>query len=122
MKQVILLFPVLAIIIALSYPVGAETEGIIAHRILNKYESEPGNLSIDVKVDLIRERIPNKTELDDLSKYLAGKERGYETISILFHLPNTGSGSDVYVSANHKPRLKKAKVVKYILLQHLLSK
>jgi len=121
MKRLFFLLPVITIIIAYCYPVSAETKGIIAHKILNKSESGSGNLSIDVQVDLINGRIPNETELDELSIHLAAKEREYESISILFHLPDTGSGSNAYASANHKHK-KKEKMIQYILLQHLLSK
>jgi len=120
MKRLFLLLPAMAIIIACCYPVAAETKGIMAHKILNRSESDSGNLSIDVQVDLINGRIPNKTELDELSQYLAGKEKEHKSISILFHIPDTGSGPEAYASSNHKPKQKK--IIKYILLQHLLSK
>jgi hypothetical protein len=121
MKQLFVFISVITIIIAFCYPIAGETKGIIAHKILNKSESGSGNLSIDVQVDLINGRIPNKTELDKLSKHLAEKERDHESISILFHLPDTGSESEAYASANHKHK-KKEKIIQYILLQYLLSK
>jgi len=121
MKRLFVFLPVITIIIAFCYPVAAETKGIIAHKILNKSESGSGNLSMDVQVELINGRIPKKTELDELSKHLAEKEREHESISILFHIPDTASGSDAYATANHKHK-KKEKIIQYILLQHLLSK
>jgi hypothetical protein len=120
MKRLFLLLPVLAIIIAISYPVAGETKRIIDHKILNKSESGSGNLSIDVQVEPIDGRIPNETELEELSKYLAGKEKEHESISILFHLPDMESGPKAYASANHNSKIK-ARTIKYILLQHLLS-
>ena len=120
MKRLFLLLPVLTIIIAISCPVAGETKRIIAHKILNKSESDSGNLSIDVQVDLIDGRKPNETELEALSKYLAGKEKEHESISILFHFPDMESGPEAHASANHNPKVK-AKIIKYILLQHLLS-
>lgn len=121
MKRLFLLLPVLTIIIASSCPDASETKGIIAHKIINKSESEAGILSIDVQVNLINGRIPNKNEIDELSEYLAGQEKEHESIKILFYLPDRESESDIYASANYNPE-HKAKIVRFIFLQHLLSK
>jgi hypothetical protein len=121
MKRLFLLLPILAIIIAIPYPVACETKQIIPHKILNKSESGSEKYLLNVQVDLIDGRLPNKTELEELSKYLARKEKKQDSISIHFYLPGTKLGSDAYASVNYKPE-KKVKIMKYILFQHLLSK
>jgi hypothetical protein len=74
-----------------------------------------------IQVDLIDGRLPNETELEELSNYLVRKKKKQDSISINFYLPETKLGSDAYASVNYNPK-KKVKKLKYILFQHLLSK
>lgn len=121
MKRLFLLLSILAIIIAIPYPVACKTKQIISHQILNKSESGSKKLLLNVQVDLIDGRLPNETELEELSNYLVRKEKKRDSISIYFYLPGTKLGSEAFASVNHNPE-KKVKIMKYIFLKHLLSK
>lgn len=121
MKRLFLLLPILAIIITIPYPVACETKPIIPYKILNKSESGSEKLLLNVRVDLIDGRLPNETQLGELSNYLVRNEKKHDSISIHFYLPGTKLGSDAYASVNYNPEMK-VKIMKYILFQHLLSK
>ena len=120
MKQLFLFLPILAIIIAISYPVTCEAKQIIPHKIINKSESGHDKLLLNVRVDLADGQLPNETELEELSNYLVNKEKKYGNISIHYYLSVAKLESDA-ASSNHNPEMKE-KILKYMLFNHLLSK
>ncbi len=121
MKRVLLLLPILAIIIAISLPVICEATQVISHKILNVSKSGPDEILLNVEIDLIDGRLPNKHELEDLSTYLVKKEKKQDSISIHYYLPGTDQESDIIASASHDPKIKE-RLLKLIFFQHLLSK
>lgn len=98
-----------------------ETKQIISHKIINKSGPDSEKIILNVEVDLIDGRAPNETELEELSKYLLRNEEKQDNISIHYYLPGTKPGSDAYALADYDHDTK-VKIIKYILLQQLLSK
>ena len=116
-----ILFLILSIF-SISFTQAVEkNNGVIDYKIrsdnYNKYsyDNGVGKLSLDIEVNLVNGRLPNKAELKAVSnEVLKNKPNAYMKW-ISFYLPKMKSGSGSYASDHRTPKPEGVKIQDYML-------
>ena len=100
--------------------VGLQKPALIPYTVINREESGSMKLSIDLRVDLVDGRLPNKEELAAISSKL---KRQHDRTFISFYLPGMEVGAGAFATAHHNPSLE-VKIQPFLLpekYQHLVK-
>jgi len=102
-KKNILLFSILILFSSIAWGVD---NGVISYKVIERKELGTIKISLDVLVNLVDGRLPNKQELASLSSYLVSKENKHDRSFVLFYLPEMKVGYGAYATAHHNPKMK----------------
>ena len=104
-------------ILLFSVNTWAAEEGMISYKIADREEMRSVKLSLDVRVNLVNGRLPNKQELGVISNYLVSKERRHDRTFVLFYLPGMKIDAGAYATAHHNPKME-VQIMKYMLYSY----
>jgi len=75
-------------------------------KILKQENYGKSKLSIDVEIELINGKLPNKNIITKISNYIVNKNEGYHSYFICFYLPGMKLDAGAFATTYHNLTIK----------------
>lgn len=91
-------------------------EKLIPYKIIDKTINDKLNkLTLNIEVNVVNNRLPNKKELGELSKYLVRiEDKVFSNTWVFFFLPGMKKDAGAYATGHHNPNMK-VEILDYVI-------